>query len=164
MLFQFCQIFTCPIRIGQIVGESMSNRSQQQKNLKTTQYPVHGGATGFDTGKEEKLSNGQAVSLAGCAWLFLIFSPFPVLNPLAPPCRRCFLFGFNGIYQIIVLFNFSRTVRRRWRLRSLGVHERRRKVRDLRGGGRPRHRHRRHQRGRPQEQERAVSKVLYRVQ
>ena len=45
-------------------------------------YGIQSGAAGFDTGKGEKLSN----SLARVAWVLLSFSPFPMLNPTAPPC------------------------------------------------------------------------------
>ena len=52
-----------------------------------TLFSVQSGAAGFDTGKGEKLSNSQADYLAGVAWVLLSFSPFPVLNPAAPPCK-----------------------------------------------------------------------------
>ena len=46
-----------------------------------------GGASGFNTGNGEKLSNSQAGCLAGVAWVLLSFSPFPVLDPTQSPCR-----------------------------------------------------------------------------
>ena len=49
---------------------------------------LQGGAAGFDTGKGEKLSSSQAQQAMQAAWLLLSFSPFPVLNPAAPPCTH----------------------------------------------------------------------------
>ena len=47
---------------------------------RTEGHVVQGGAAGFDTGKEEKLSSSQAQPTRQTAWLQISISPFPVLH------------------------------------------------------------------------------------
>ena len=49
---------------------------------------LQSGAAGFDSIKGEKPSNSQAACLAVATWVLIRLSPFPVSNPVAPPCRE----------------------------------------------------------------------------
>ena len=56
---------------------------------------LYSGAAGFDTGKGDKLSNSRTDCKAG---VLLSFSPFPVLNPVAPPCCCFVLFNLYHMH------------------------------------------------------------------
>ena len=76
---------------GSILRLKWQLANQVQHNVDWNHHtcPVQGGAVGFDAGNGKKLISSQARPVRQTAWLFLSFSPFPVLNPAAPLFTPC---------------------------------------------------------------------------